>query len=248
MSPVTLIDWHKEYRQSPPLRLEKRVAILDQIVKLACNAISLMTPTFAYFDRIHMAQCILPKQYMHRFHRQRKQTVRVSDEGKVVFRTVEEAANWELCIGADGSTLDDVRAYAIHGPARNIVDRVFFFAPPVVEIIGLRSQDEKGVDLVVKVLGNVNTQCIVNARMLINAMGGATVDAVQKVQKLWRRKRPLWKQLKAIHEAVRPELAAWNFDLSHHLQDTAEGVYARQIKRIIKNGHPLGSVPEYMDL
>ena len=201
----------------------------------------------AYCWRIHSAQLVVPKLYVHMRRVQGHRSIRVTSEGKVIYRTLEVPANWEKCVGADGHPLDDVKAYAIFGPARDIVDGVVFRASPIVEVLGLSRQDDSGVDLVVKVFGNVNAQCVVNSSMLINAMEGLTVRAVTRVQEMWRGRRPLWEQLKAIHVAIRPELARLRFDLSHYLYNTAEGVYARQLKRAIVNGCPLGAIPEYMD-
>lgn len=199
-----------------------------------------------YCWRIHLAQELAPKLYFHTRSLQGHRSVIFNNEGKVMYRTLEVPADWSICVGADGYPLYDVKAYALYGPPRDIVDG-YFDASPVVEVLGLRTQDERGVDLVVKVLGNVNSQCIIDSRMLINAIEGPTVEAIRHVQKKWRAKRPLLDQLRTIHVTIRPELAMWRFDLSHHIFNTAEGVYARELKRAIMAGCPLGKIPEHMD-
>ena len=194
-----------------------------------------------------MAQEVVPKLYVHRRLDQGHRSVIFTKEGKLIYRTLEVPADWNKCVGADGYPLYDVKAYAICGPPRDIVDGYVYDASPIVEVKGLRRQDKRGVDLVVEVLGNVNSQCVVDSRILINATEGPTVEAVIRVQKKWRSKRPLTDQLRAMHVAIRPELALWRFDLSHHLFNTAEGVYARELKRAITTGCPLGKIPEHMD-
>ena len=67
---------------------------------------------------------------------------------------------------------------------------------------------------IVKVLNNVNSQSIIDSRMLINAIEGPTVEAIRHVQKRWRAKRPLLDQLRTIHVAIRPELAMWKLNLA----------------------------------
>ena len=166
-----------------------------------------------YCWRIHLAQELAPKLYFHTRSLQGHRSVIFNNEGKVMYRTLEVPADWSICVGADGYPLYDVKAYALRGPPRDIVDG-YFDASPVVEVLGLRTQDEHGVDLVVKVLGNVNTQCVIDSRMLINAIEGPTVEAIRHVQKRWRAKRPLLDQLRTIHVAIRPELAMWKLNLA----------------------------------